>query len=312
MKFLKKPKTWAFVYSIILVLFTLFVVLDVFVIPRTYELIDTKTPDALDGGKMTTEDPPTESNKNSEDAVVSKSSYSDENINITITQYRKYETDIYVADIHISSTEYLKTAFANNIYGRNVTEVTSVIAQSNGAILAINGDDYGAQTNGYVIRNGTLYRETKSDEDQEDLVIWSDGSFSIVSEDSVSAAKLMKKGALQVFSFGPGLVKNAEITVLENEEVDKSKTSNPRTAIGIVDDLHYVVVVSDGRTNKSKGLSLYQLATFMQGLGVKTAYNLDGGGSSTMYFNGEIINNPTTNGKTIQERKVSDIVYIGY
>jgi exopolysaccharide biosynthesis protein len=71
-------------------------------------------------------------------------------------------------------------------------------------------------------------------------------------------------------------------------------------------------VVADGRTSESAGLSLYQLAQYMQSLGVQTAYNLDGGGSSTMYFNGQVINNPTTNGSTIKERKVSDIVYIGY
>ena len=89
--------------------------------------------------------------------------------------------------------------------------------------------------------------------------------------------------------------------------------NNPRTAIGIIDELHYVFVVSDGRTNESKGLSLYQLANFMKDeLNVKTAYNLDGGGSSTMYFNGKVINNPTTNGNKISERSVSDIVYIGY
>ena len=50
----------------------------------------------------------------------------------------------------------------------------------------------------------------------------------------------------------------------------------------------------------------------MQSLGAQTAYNLDGGGSSTMYFNGNLINNPTTNGRSIKERSVSDIVYIGY
>lgn len=88
--------------------------------------------------------------------------------------------------------------------------------------------------------------------------------------------------------------------------------SNPRTAIGIIDDNHYVFVVSDGRTSESEGLTLYELATFMKSLNVKTLYNLDGGGSSTMYFNGEVINNPTTNGKKITERSVSDIVYIGY
>ena len=50
---------------------------------------------------------------------------------------------------------------------------------------------------------------------------------------------------------------------------------------------------------------------FAQKAVAKTAYNLDGGGSSTLYFNGQVINKPTTNGN-ISERAVSDIVYIGY
>ena len=72
------------------------------------------------------------------------------------------------------------------------------------------------------------------------------------------------------------------------------------------------LIVSDGRTSESQGLSLYQLAQVMQSFGVKTAYNLDGGGSSTMYFNGNVVNQPTTSGWNIEEREVSDIVYIGY
>ena len=102
------------------------------------------------------------------------------------------------------------------------------------------------------------------------------------------------------------------MAVTEEDEVGKAKASNPRTAIGIVDALHYLFVVSDGRTEQSAGLTLAELATLMVSLGATTAYNLDGGGSSTMVFNGEVINTPTTNGRTIQERSVSDIVYIGY
>ena len=70
-------------------------------------------------------------------------------------------------------------------------------------------------------------------------------------------------------------------------------------------------MVSDGRTSRSEGLTLYELASFMQKLGVETAYNLDGGGSSTMVLNGQVINNQTTGGSRITERSVSDIVYIG-
>ncbi len=68
----------------------------------------------------------------------------------------------------------------------------------------------------------------------------------------------------------------------------------------------------DVRLKAKDSLSLYQLAEVMKQYGAQTAYNLDGGGSSTLYFNGQVVNNPTTNGNTISERAVSDIVYIGY
>lgn len=192
-----------------------------------------------------------------------------------------------------------------------MTEKTSEIAESAGAILAINGDYYGAQEDGYVLRNGVLYRDTAAS-GQEDIVIYEDGSFAIINEEDVTAEELLADGAQQILSFGPALVEDGAVVVSEDDEVGKAKTSNPRTAIGIMDALHYMFVVSDGRTDESAGLSLSQLAEFMQGLGVVTAYNLDGGGSSTMYFNGEVINNPTTSGRSIKERSVSDIVYIGY
>lgn len=244
-------------------------------------------------------------------AKVTDSSYEDDNIKITLKEYYEYDTKIYVAEVVLKSSEYLKTAFANNAYGKNVTAKTSEIAANNNAILAINGDYYGVRENGYVLRNGVIYRSTPS-KNQEDLVIYKDGSFEIINESDVSLEELLKKGAYQVFSFGPGLVENSKVSVSQNEEVGKAMSSNPRTAIGYISDNTLVFVVSDGRTNESEGLSLYQLATFMKNLGVKSAYNLDGGGSSTMVFQGKVINNPTTNGRNISERSVSDIVYIGY
>ena len=227
---------------------------------------------------------------------------------ITVTQYQEYDTAIYVADITVSSAEIIKTALADDTYGKNITAYTSTIASENQAVLAINGDYYGAQESGYVIRNGVAYRETSDGEDI--LVLYADGSMKVLDSDDVTVEQLLDLGAWQAWSFGPGLLSDGEVTVGENTEVSRAMNSNPRTAIGQIDDNHYVFVVSDGRTDESKGLSLYELAEFMESLGCRTAYNLDGGGSSTMYFNGSVINNPTTNGR-IKERAVSDIVYIG-
>lgn len=300
---------WAVFYSIFLVTFTVYLAMETFVISRVYTVVT--EPETQSESDANTE-------LQSETILVpdteiglSATSYLDENIQITLTEYREYDTSIYAADIVLSSSKYLQTALAQNSYGRNVTETTSEIAKNADAIIAINGDYYGVQEEGYVLRNGVLYRDTASSR-QEDLVIYDDGRFSIINEEEITAEKLLEDGAQQILSFGPALVEDGTVVVSEGDEVGKAKTSNPRTAIGIIDALHYVFVVSDGRTEDSAGLSLSQLAEFMKGLGVVTAYNLDGGGSSTMYFNGEVINNPTTNGRSIKERSVSDIVYIGY
>ena len=255
-----------------------------------------------------------DSSSSSSSGIDASSSYSGDstvttdNYTITLTEYYQNNTKIYVADVTLTSAQYLKTAFANDTYGKNVTATTSSIAQSKNAILAINGDYYGVQESGYVIRNGIVYRDTAKGTDV--LCIYADGTMEIVSDSEYTADELAAKGVWQAFTFGPSLVENSTVTVGVNDEVGKAMASNPRTAIGIIDANHFVFVVSDGRTSESAGLSLYELATFMQSLGVKTAYNLDGGGSSTMYFNGSVVNNPTTGG-SIKERGVSDIVYIG-
>ena len=246
-------------------------------------------------------------------ATVTNSSYKDENISINLTETTVNHTQVYVADVTVNSSEYLKTAFAQNSFGTNVTAKTSVTAADNDAILAVNGDYYGANSSGYVIRNGVVYRDTvRENSNNGDLAIYKDGSFKIIYEDQISAEQLVKDGVVNLLAFGPALVENGEIAVGKNQEVGQAMASNPRTAIGIIDENHYIIVVSDGRTSESKGLSLYQMAEVMKSYGAKTAYNLDGGGSSTLYFNGQVINKPTTGGNKISERAVSDIVYIGY
>ena len=235
--------------------------------------------------------------------------YSDSKSKITVTQYRAYDSNIYVADVEVTDGTSILSVFANNTYGRNITDTTSDMAEENNAVLAINGDYYGARQSGYVIRNGVVYRNQGSN--GEDMVISKDGTLSFISESNTTTDSLIQKQAWQVLSFGPVLVENGQIAVTENDEVGMAMASNPRTAIGTVAKNHYLFVVSDGRTSESAGLSLYELANFMKSLGATNVYNLDGGGSSTMVFQGEVVNNPTTNGNKISERAVSDILYIG-
>ena len=246
-----------------------------------------------------------------DEPVITDHSYDDGYTSIEISTMRMLDTDIYIADVEITDPSLICTALAEGAFGRNLTEPTSVIAERNGAIFAVNGDYYGFRSTGYVMRNGYLYRSVPAkDPDQEDLVLYENGSIDIVREADMTAEEIRDLGARDIFSFGPGLVMDGEISVSENDEVERAQVTNPRTAIGLLSPLHYLFVVSDGRTEESVGLSLYELAILMKDLGCTTAYNLDGGGSSTMWFNGRVLNRPTTFGDKIAERSVSDIVFI--
>ena len=303
MKFLKKRYAYASIFGLLLTASFSYSMLKTFVIAETISTVSSASSSSNAEA----------ASKAAETAKVTDNSYSDDNISVTLTEKTVSNTQVYIADVTVSSSEYLKTAFAQNTYGNNVTAKTSETAANNNAILAVNGDYYGANTTGYVIRNGVVYRDTvREDSSNGDLAIYKDGSFKIIYEDQVSADQLVKDGVVNILAFGPSLVENGEIVVDTNSEVSQSMSSNPRTAIGIIDENHYIIIISDGRTSESEGLSLYQMAEIMKSYGVKTAYNLDGGGSSTLYFNGQVINKPTTNGNTISERSVSDIVYIGY
>ena len=303
-EFFKKPFAYAIVFGTLLTSANAYVLLKTFTIPTVQAYVTQAQGDA--GYEEVASAAPQE-------AETTATSYSDENIQISISTVRYNDTDVYIADVKVSSAAYLKTALANDSFGRNVTQKTSAIASAHNAILAINGDYYGANSQGYVIKNGVIYRDTsRRGSDQDDLVIYRDGTFGIINESEVTAQALLDSGVVNLLAFGPALVTNGKVAVSQNEEVGRAMADNPRTAIGVIDDLHYVLVVSDGRTSESQGLSLYELAQVMRQQGCKTAYNLDGGGSSTMYFNGQVINNPTTNGNRISERSVSDIVYIGY
>ena len=302
MKFLKKGYAYASIFGLLLTASFSYSMLKTFVIAETISTVSSTTSSSNAEA----------ASKAAETATVTDTSYSDDNISVTLTEKTVNNTQVYIADVTVSSAEYLKTALANNTYGTNVTAKTSETAANNKTILAVNGDYYGANSTGYVIRNGVVYRDTvREDSSNGDLAIYKDGSFKIIYENEISANQLVKDGVVNLLAFGPALVANGEIVVNTKSEVGQSMASNPRTAIGIIDENHYIIIVSDGRTSESQGLSLYEMAEVMKSYRVKTAYNLDGGGSSTMYFNGQVINKPTTNGN-ISERAVSDIVYIGY
>lgn len=218
----------------------------------------------------------------------------------------------YVADVTLSDATQLRSAFANDQFGQNIVADTSEIAAENGAVFAINGDYYGFRDTGIVIRNGVVYRDEGA---REGLAFYADGTVQVVDETETSAEELLADGVWNTLSFGPAIVEDgAVVDGIEEVEVDTNvgnhsiQGEQPRTAVGWVDENHLVFVVVDGRSpGYSAGVTLPELAEIMIEHGAVTAYNIDGGGSSTMVFDGSLVNVPLGTG---EERGTSDILYI--
>jgi exopolysaccharide biosynthesis protein len=250
-------------------------------------------------------------------SVSDTSNYVSDDLSIHITQVvtgsGSSTLTYYVADVIVSDISQLLTAFAHDEFGRNIIQYTSEIAASHDALFAINGDYYGFRTDGVEIRNGILYRNVPA---RVGAVIRADGTMDFYDETQVSAATLLANGALQTLSFGPVLVENGIAkTDYTGYKVDDNMGNasniagnNPRTGIGMISANHYVFIVVDGRSSGySRGATLAEFAAIFADLGCTQAYNLDGGGSSTLVFQGQVVNHPL--GRN-QERGVSDILYI--
>lgn len=249
------------------------------------------------------------------EAVLTDTSYTNGDTAVTITTVTEGSGDetvtYYVADVVLGDATDLRSAFAKDQFGENITELTSAIAADNGAVFAVNGDYYGFRDTGIVIRNGVVYRDEPA---RAGLVFFTDGTVEVYDETATSADELIAAGAWNTLSFGPAIVEDAAVVAgIEDVEIDTNfgnhsiQGDQPRTAVGVIDDNHLVFVVVDGRqTGYSAGVTLTELADILVDLGATTAYNLDGGGSSTMYFDGEVVNSPSNGG----ERATSDILYV--
>ncbi|MEJ6542721.1 phosphodiester glycosidase family protein [Brachybacterium paraconglomeratum] len=218
----------------------------------------------------------------------------------------------FVASVAVTDAKVVRSAFAEDTFGENITETPSTIAFAHDAVLAINGDYYGFRSTGIVLRNGVVHRDEPA---RDALVLYTDGRVEVVDETTTSAQELLEDGAWNVLSFGPAVVVDAAVPDgIEDVEIDTNignhsiQGRQPRTAVGARENGDLVLMVVDGRAEGySRGVTLPELGQLLLDEGCVTGYNLDGGGSSTMLFDGELANRPR--GGT-EERATSDILYV--
>jgi exopolysaccharide biosynthesis protein len=225
-------------------------------------------------------------------------SHQDDNLRIAINKVQTDDVTYFVADVWVKQIDALKAAFAENSYGRGGHEMPLQIADEQDAVFAVTGDYYGARKEGVVVRNGQLYRDVMGD---NVCILRRDGTLTVYQKGDISTLDCLDDSIWQAWAFGPVLVKDGTVCDTSGSKI---KVRNPRCAIGYYAPGHYCFIVVDGRQKGySEGMTLDELANTFAALGCEAAYNLDGGATAAMMFEGALVNQPTNGG-----RASSDII----
>lgn len=241
--------------------------------------------------------------------------YQDPTISVEITTGRVKGSvlgcDYWVAHIKLADASQLRTLPAKGFDKSKGSAKGTTLAKRAHAVLAINGDYYNYQKSGYyVLRQGELFLDAL-DGSRDVLLIDEDGNFI-----GVPAAKANKIGAIKGeingkkiingFYFGPLLVMNGKAVKDMPLRADMAaQKKRQRMAIAQVGPLEYKCICCGPPARGNEGMTLKDFAALVAKQNVKVAYNLDGGDSTMMIFNGEKINDV----RSSYVREIVDIIY---
>ena len=210
--------------------------------------------------------------------------------------------DLYIPDVHCLRAWY---ADDPSIPGNEPSEIRDAVSAVNAA-FAVNGDFYTKQ-GVTAIRNGTILNSCVSGYDL--CVLYEDGSmrcfrgWELGTQDEVNEAL---RGAWQAWSFGPILLNEdgSAIADFTDRTIEYLTREHPRTALGYYAPGHYCLLSVSGYQEDQVGVSLEELSAFFASLGCRSAYNLDGGTSTHIWYHGREIGSPS------QPVRLADLIYL--
>lgn len=228
----------------------------------------------------------------------------------------------FTADIWCDTEagELPTTVFRDPEKKKSVKDFVRNIAMDNKVVFATTTDYYiyrikADYPTGIEVRNGEVifddphklmyskgYMPT-----YETLALYRDGHAESLPNKEKSAGEYVDEGAIQVYSFGPCLVKEGQLTEYSLKLTNQSY--NPRLAIGVAEDGHYIVAMCEGRVKRSKGVQMADLAELMLNRGCTLAVNMDGGQSAVVAFMGHQLNQVVSSDPNGREQ--ADILTFG-
>ena len=194
------------------------------------------------------------------------------------------------------------------------------IARDEGFVLGFSDDFYAErmkkkETVGIIIREGQIVSDRTSKKRTSHLpnldmmIQYPDGRLEVCECTEYTAEELLEKGALNVFSFAPILIRDGEIDGKMYGSYYRS--IEPRHALGMIEPGHYLLLSVQGRRNDSKGTMLQRMAEMMKDKGVTQALNLDGGNTMALVFCGKMLNKEAVYQNRKFVRSVTSLIGIG-
>jgi exopolysaccharide biosynthesis protein len=235
--------------------------------------------------------------------------YTDASISLQL-ETREEEGVVWrLAFVQISHPSQLRTATAGSLQSSRVAKI-SAMAEKNNAIIAMNAN--------YIANNPTKtsfeYRmgekiRSKNNNVKDMLIIDENGDMNLFvgkdKPDQIAAFLAEGHQIINAFTFGPALVSDGVLLSIPKDYGYNPNGKEPRIALGQLDALSYVIVLAEGRTQDSQGVTQHELAEFMYNLGCMQAFNFDGGNSATLVYNGGYYQHKSES----NERAQSDMIY---
>ena len=243
--------------------------------------------------------------------------YEDETISVRCWKEIVGYSYVAFSEIKIQHPTQFRRAFAGGSYDSGQRYYPQVIAQTNNAVIAMSADYCNYRDEGLIIHQRKLYRDN-TNENLDILLYDSKGDLHIMPHKEVESSNILEeKDIIYTFAFGPALVVDGVLQ--ERDHIDDyvlgfPNGREPRAAIGQLGELHYLLCVVEGRTERlaggndeyeASGMLVREVADLMYEKGCCNAYAMDGGQTATMVFMGDLVNNVAYGG----QRSVSDILY---
>lgn len=229
--------------------------------------------------------------------------YSSKTLHIVLERHTESGSTYWTAHVQTSSPDQLRSCMSYDSYGGK-RQRTSEAVPAHGGIIGINGSAFDYSSGkpsplGMCIKDGVIYGDYMTS--YTVMATTYDGLI-FTPPQGLMGADLLNMGVKDTYNFGPILINGG----VPQMPIEVTSYKDPRVAVGMISQNDYVLLCADGRgAGGSKGLNHTQMVNIFQSFGCTYAYNLDGGGSATLYYNGVVMNNPSDG----SERPCADFLF---